>query len=406
MTRLWPIAPPRCLDHFDDSLVADLRGAVDAVAEAVDPERLVAQRLRRRSDGLHIGPHRYPLGRGRVWLLAAGKAARPMATAAERALGDRLAGGLVVTKPLASGDESLPGCLKVMVADHPVPSPRSAAAGQAALSLVQQAGEDDLVVVLLSGGASSLLVAPRPGVGLEKLIDTGRRLVTSGWPIARINEARAQLDAIKAGGLTRAAAPTRVVTLVLSDVVDAPLSTVGSGPTMGDPLVELATNQTAVRAAAKYLAARGWAVKSWPPLCGEAAVLGRPLGQKLAAPVARPTAWVTGGETTVTVRGGGTGGRCQELTLSAALALHEAAPSIEPRLLLALATDGEDGPSNTAGAAVDRSSITRAHALGLDPAAALIDNDAAPVFAALGDAWITGPTQTNVCDLAIALAVP
>jgi glycerate 2-kinase len=174
-------------------------------------------------------------------------------------------------------------------------------------------------------------------------------------------------------------------------------------PLLGGPVVELASNATAVEAALSAALAEGWQTVRAPTLRGEARDQGHALAAALRAlrPTV-PTLLVAGGETTVTMRGHGRGGRSQTLALAAMLELHQAPNTT----LIAFATDGEDGPTDAAGAVVDGGSLTRARALGLEPARHLDDDDAYPVFDALGDLLRIGPTGTNVCDLALALARP
>jgi len=411
-----------------------------AALAAVDPTAAIERKLEVLPTGLRIGTDVLPLApEAGVWCVAVGKAAGVMATALVRRIpATRLRGGVIVTKHAVEG---LP--LRVVLGAHPVPDARSEAAGQAVLELLARVGRDDVVVVALSGGASSLMVAPAPGLALDDLRTLGRALLECGAPIEDVNTVRKALDSLKGGGLQRAAAPARVATLVLSDVVDAPLHVVGSGPTLPDPggraaaravlerygitaspaiqqhlarddeppaaavttdpVVELASNATAVDAAIAAARAEGWQIRREPSLRGEAREAGRALATTLRAlRPAVPTLVVAGGETTVTMRGHGHGGRNQTLALAAMLELSGAAGAT----LVTLATDGEDGPTDAAGAVVDGDSLARARALGLEPVAHLDDDDAYPVFDALGDLLRIGPTGTNVCDLVLGLVRP
>lgn len=420
---------------------AALGRVLDAGLAAVDPARAVERAVTLEGAALRIGAARMVLSAAaRVWCIAVGKAAPAMAEVLVRRLGSRLAGGVVVAKhvPPRALDP-----LEVVIGAHPIPDARSEAAGRAVLSVLARARAEDIVVVALSGGASSLMVAPVSGISLADLRALGGELLRGGVPIEAINAVRKTLDTLKGGGLLRHAAPARVATLVLSDVVDAPLHVVGSGPTLPDaagrdvaravlsqyrvavpsavtrwlaqserapptleagPVVELGSNDTAVAAVIAAGRGAGWRVERWPTLRGEARERGRELAERLRTPpLERPTLWVAGGETTVTVRGSGRGGRNQELALAALLTL-DGAPG-RP-LLVTLATDGEDGPTDAAGAVVDRESAARARALGLRPAEQLERNDAYPLFDALGDLVRTGPTGTNVCDLVVALQRP
>lgn len=465
MTR--DAAAPGAVLAEQDALQRRLDGpalsrVLSAALAAIDPVAAIDRAVEVSSAGLRIGAQALPLSsRAGVWCLAVGKAATGMAAALVRRIpAARLRGGVVVAKHAPSGPEgtmvapehTVPtlGCvgpLPLVLGAHPIPDERSEAAGRAVLDVLARVRPEDVVIVALSGGASSLMVAPRPGLALEDLRVLGKALLASGAPIEDVNTVRKALDSLKGGGLRRRAAPARVATLVLSDVVDAPLHVVGSGPTLPDPsgraaaravlerwriavppgiqralthdddepeshgsfeplagpVVELASNATAVEAAITAAHAEGWQVRREPTLRGEARDQGRALAATLRSlhPTV-PTLLVAGGETTVTMRGHGKGGRNQALALAAMLELHEA-PGVT---LVTLATDGEDGPTDAAGAVVDGASLSRARALGLDPARRLDDDDAYPVFDALGDLLRIGPTGTNVCDLVLALARP
>jgi glycerate-2-kinase len=307
-------------------------------------------------------------------------------------------------------------------------------------------GADDLMVVLLSGGTSSLLAATEEPLTLDDLRATTKCLLDAGASINQVNAVRRQLLAAAGGGLGRAAAPARVVTLVLSDVLGDPLQDIGSGPTApsattaadalgvlgglgiaGDipPAVMeflrarvetgtddswaeasrieiLANNRTAVDAAESELRQRGYVTLTHPGfLEGEASDRGRLLaafGTAFRSP--GRTALVAGGETTVTVRGTGIGGRNHELALAAAFELDGPHGCV----VLSAGTDGIDGLAAAAGAVVDPTTVARVRNAGLDPSAALVDNDSATALAAAGDSIVTGPTGTNVCDIAIVLS--
>lgn len=417
-----------------------------AALAAVDPAAAIERAVEPTAGGLRIGAQVLPLvADAGVWCVAVGKAAPSMAAALVRRLDPaRLRGGVVVAKHAPPGAG---GPLPVVRGAHPVPDARSEAAGRAVLEVLARVRPVDVVVVLVSGGASSLMVAPVPGVALDDVRTLGEALLRSGAPIEDVNAVRKALDSLKGGGLLRVAAPARVATLVLSDVVDAPLHVVGSGPTLPDPsgraaaravlerhgirappaiqrwldredappsgpadpsapsgpVVELASNATAVAAAVAAARAEGFAVRRWPTLRGEARDQGRALATALRALApSEPTVIVAGGETTVTLRGDGRGGRNQTLALAAMLELDGARGAT----LVTLATDGEDGPTDAAGAVVDGESLARARTRGLDPQRSLDDDDAHPVFEALEDLLRIGPTGTNVCDLVLGLARP
>ncbi len=429
-----------------------MRAVLDAGLAAADPEpatrEALAALVRRRA----LAP------RGRVVALAAGKAAPAMARAARQALGSALDDLLVVTHARSG---PLPRGARLRLASHPVPDASSVAAGREALALAETLGERDLLLVLLSGGASALLCAPVPGLRLADKQAVTRALLGCGASIDEINVVRRHLSAIKGGGLLRAAAPARVVTLALSDVLSADPAAIGSGPTApdpstfadaravlarhrllravpaavrerleagaggaiadtpkpGDPAFRRARfqivgdNARSLRACAAEARRRGLRVAVvGAPLAGEAREVGFGLGARLREhqaglrEPAPPCALLAGGETTVTLRGRGRGGRNHELALGAAMALA-GAPGVA--IAASLATDGLDGSSGAAGARVDERTLEQAEARGLPPAeAALARSDSAPWLARVGATLRTGPTGTNVCDLVVMAALP
>lgn len=418
--------------------------ALDAAIDAIDPARAVEAALGGHGPGLTIAGHRR--GSGRCVVVGMGKAALAMARPLAARLGEDTR-GIVVSKTPGR----VPG-LQTIVAGHPLPNVESERAGRAIGAAIEGLGPDDMVVVLLSGGASSLVIDPPPGIDRDALELTSDRLLRAGADIEALNTVRKHLDGLKGGGLAARAAPARVIALVLSDVPGDRLETIASGPTVGDPTtfadalavlerhaVEappavmkhlragaagaksdtpepgdarvseafttiVARNGDATAAATRVLREHGFAVAApTSTLEGEARDAGRELAASLLAlPRDRPRALLTGGETVVHVRGEGRGGRNQEVALAAAevLAGHPA------HLLCALATDGEDGPTDAAGAVVDGGTIARGSALGLSAADHLARNDAYPWFRALDDLLRPGSTGTNACDVAIAVYDP
>ena len=382
----------------------------------------------------------------RVVVLGCGKASGAMAEAAEDVLGDRIAEGFVVVK---DGYTAPLRRIRLAEAGHPVPDARGLAASGRLLDLAASARADDLVLFLVSGGGSALTPAPAPPVTLEEKQQITRLLLAAGATITELNAVRKHLSRVKGGLLARAAWPATVVTLVLSDVVGDPLDVIASGPTAPDPttfataLEVLARRGVKDRAAASVRArleagSRGEVAETPKPgdrvfdrvtnlvvgnnaLITDAAVaaaqrLGyrphlwsraiqgeaREVGRELVDQARRlepPACLVAGGETTVTVRGSGTGGRCQELALAAALALR---PGDEVTVLAA-GTDGTDGPTDAAGAIVDGGSVERGRAAAVDPVGALADNDAYRFLRASGDLLVSGPTNTNLLDLYVLL---
>lgn len=429
-----------------------------AALGAVNPARAVARYLRREGPTLFIGDRPYDLsGIDRVIVVGAGKAGAGMAAAVEALLGDRIAAGWVNVRYGYDPPQPL-AHISIHPAGHPVPDLASLEGTRRMLALVDSLTPRDLVLVLVSGGASALMEAPVPGVSLEDLQFLTESLLRSGATIREINTVRKHLSQVKGGRLAERIARNgaQAAVLVLSDVVGSPLDTIGSGPCApdpttfadawavldqysrlervpsavrhylergqngqepetpkpGDPLftaihtVVVAENRTAAEAAVERARALGFhAVLLTTYLEGEAREVGRVLAglakeeARAGSPLPLPACLVLGGETTVTVRGPGYGGRNQEMALGAALALE----GWENVLIATLATDGTDGPTDAAGAFADGSTVVRARALGLDPVHHLGRNDAYPFFAALGDLIITGPTGTNVNDLAFVL---
>jgi hydroxypyruvate reductase len=415
----------------------------------------VRRHLRVRPGRIEVGGTRLATPRGRLVLVAAGKAAGAMAAEAEAILGRRLAESVAI----ATSAGARLARTRLLVAGHPVPDARGLRAAEDVERLARGLRAGDALILLLSGGASALLPAPAEGLSLEDKARTTRLLLSAGAPIAEMNAVRKHLSRLKGGGLSRAAAPARVLTLALSDVVGDDPATIASGPTAADPttfadavailrargiwsavpaavrrrlesgaegrisetpkpgdplfarsrLRVIGGNRQSVEAAAREARRLGFrTLVLTSRLEGEAREVGRVLTAILrecvasGRPARTPVCLVAGGETTVTVTGSGRGGRNQELALSA---VEPLAGFPAPALLASLATDGVDGMSDAAGALADESSDARARGLGLAPAAAfLAANDSNGYFAALGDLIVTGPTGTNVADVTVLLA--
>ena len=405
-----------------------LRRMLDAAIAAASPASVIAA-------------HLPPAPVGRTIVLGAGKAAAAMAQEVEQHMAGPV-GGLVVTR---YGHAVPCQRIEVVEAAHPVPDAAGSEAAGRMLRLAEAAGPDDLVLCLISGGASALLGLPAPGISLADKQALNRALLASGADIGQMNTVRKHLSAIKGGRLAAAAHPARVVTLVISDVPGDDPAVIGSGPTVpdastfaealavverygisepaaviehlraaadetpkpGDPRLAgivttvIATPQASLEAAA--LVAREIGLE--PVILGDA-IEGeaREVGKVLAAialqvrrhrqPVPAPCVLLSGGETTVTMRGRGRGGRNTELLLALAIQLKGAAGISA----LAADTDGIDGSEDNAGAIIAPDTLARAEAQGLDAKAMLADNDAYGFFSGLGDLVITGPTLTNVND--------
>ncbi len=401
--------------------------ALGAALQAVDPREAVRRALT--ADG---GPSPIRPG-GRLQVIAIGKAAVAMTRGAFDVLGDRISDALVVTKQAPHEDIDA----RVLLGAHPIPGPDSLAAAQAVVACAQSLGARDAALVLLSGGASSLVAVPDAAITLRELGAVTEGLLRAGACIDELNVVRRRLDVLKGGGLAAALASVRTRALVLSDVIDDDLATIGSGPLVASPdgrhdamrvlqrhKVEIpqhvwahlaapmaprivpsvphtivANNADAVRACARSLRDAGYAPHLAEPFVGDADEVGRVWVQRLRGYSRDSTAEVAGGETTVDVTGTGHGGRNLHLALSAAIAL-DAGPAWT---LATFATDGEDGPTDAAGAVVTASTVARAAAAGIDARRALRECNAYALFEAIGDLLRPGPTGTNVCDLAIAV---
>lgn len=343
---------------------------------------------------------RHLTGVSRIRVLSMGKAAAAMTKGLLDAAADRIVSGTAVLKH----DAEL-GPVQVLLGDHPVPGERSLAAGVAMLEAAANAEPGDTVVALVSGGTSALVEAPAPGISLADIATMTQTRLRDGTAIEALNAARRRGSAIKGGGLARAIpAGVTVHVVVLSDVLGPDLHLVGSGP-LDDPRVQshcLANNATAVEAAQTAARELGAEVEVTAPMRGEARVEGvRWAHARMEAP---PTdsirCTVAGAETVVSVRGEGRGGRNQEFALAAAPALMNNPHA----LLVSLATDGEDGNTDAAGAAVDGTTVLRSLERGLDPDDHLRRNDTYTLFRELDDLLRTGPSGTNVCDLALAFS--
>jgi hydroxypyruvate reductase len=428
-----------------------------AALRAVDPAAAVRKFVKRDRHELIIGRRRFDLDNAnRIWILGAGKAAAPMAQALEKILGDRLTGGVLVTRyghglPLHK--------LELIEAGHPFPDENSVAA---AARIVQMARNEitpgDLVFWLVSGGGSALMAAPAPGISWEDKLACTRILLNCGATIRETNAIRKHLSSVKGGGLARLLAPVPVISLVLSDVVGDALDSIASGPlapdtTTFDECAEILRKlriEDLVPSAVKHRIEAGASGKipenpkpgdpifrkklsvivgSNAQACGAAARTARRLGyrtmvitsrlegdtseaarfhmsilQEIVAegrPLRRPACLISGGETTVRVVGNGRGGRNQEFALQCVRSLaHLSAPVV----VAALATDGTDGPTDAAGALADNTTLARSLRFGANFLSdCLADNNSYEFFAHLGDQIMTGPTRTNVMDLKFLL---
>ena len=407
-----------------DDRRALLRGLFDAAVDAANPMRAVAANL--------PGPPA-----GRTVVIGLGKAAIPMAMAVEANWKGQLEGFVVAPHGYASPLARI----ETIHASHPVPDAGSLTAAGKALALAKTLGRDDLLIALVSGGGSSLMSLPAPGIAAGEKIGLLRALLKCGANIAELNCVRKHMSGVKGGRLARAAGEARIHTLVLSDVPGDDPAVVASGPTVADPT----RKEDALAVLRRYRLEVPDSILAWLAVPDEprgplradnltrvivsphesfriVEARARALGlnvlylgdriegesrevakvhaaialqtQQYDAPARRPCLILSGGETGVTVRGKGRGGRNAEFALALAIALA-GAPGIHA---LAGDTDGIDGMEAIAGARIGPDSLARARALGLDPVTFLENNDAHSFFERIGDGVITGPTQTNVND--------
>jgi len=433
-----------------DCLRSDLDRIAQAALGAVAPETCLQHALHVVGDQLHVARATFDLSHiQRIVVVGMGKASAQMAATLEELLDERISDGLVVT---ADGYSVVTRRIEIVEAAHPVPDARGQAASERIVALVEEASEEDLVIVLISGGGSALLPLPTTGITLSDLAATNELLLRSGARIQEINTVRKHLSQVKGGQLARHAFPARVLALVLSDVPGDPLHAIASGPTVGDPTTFHQAEQilrqyhvwsdlpNSVRERIKT-GTRGESSETPKPgddvlqrvittIIGsgsdaaeaalvEAESLGyhtllltttlegeaRELGKLLAAlareeasrnrPLPYPALIMAAGETTVTVKGTGKGGRNQELALSAALGIE----GISHVVIASLGTDGRDGPTDAAGGMVDGETVGRMLEQGINPQEYLDRNDSYRALEKAGDLILTGPTGTNVADL-------
>jgi hydroxypyruvate reductase len=409
-----------------------------AALKAADPYQAVLRHPR-----INPAPYR------NIFVIGAGKASAQMARAMERLLGGRITGGLINVK---DGHGAKLRHIQINECGHPIPDQRGVAGARRIAQIASEAGPDDLVVCLMSGGASALLPLPAPGITLAEKQKTTQLLLHCGASIHELNCVRKHISRIKGGQLARMAYPAKLLTLILSDVIGDDLDVIGSGPTVpdrstfadaraifekyriwkklpfavrerftsppdetpkpGDKIFEktqnvvVGSNALAVDAAAAEARQLGY-----NPLVlstfleGEARQVARvhaAIAKEIRAagrPIKAPACVISGGETTVTIRGKGLGGRNQEFALAAAIDIA----GLRDVAILSAGTDGTDGPTDATGAVADGETLARAETLGLNASAFLMNNDSYHFFEATGNLIKTGPTGTNVADIQLIL---
>lgn len=442
------------MENSTRKLRADALAIFHAGLVAVEPAAAVRRHVRREGNFLHIADRQYDLRSfKKIFVIGAGKAACPMAAVLEEILAERLTSGQVNVK---YGHLTALKKIQIQEAGHPVPDAAGMQGTQKILDLLAEAGANDLVIGVISGGGSALLPMPAPGLSLEDKQTATRLLLACGATINELNAVRKHISQVKGGQLAAAVYPATLITLLLSDVIGDALDVIASGPTVPDEstfedvqrIFEKYHIQVQLPAAINEHIAKGLAgMVPETPKIGEAIfartnnvivasnrqaivaaqaaaqALGyrtlilstviegetREIARMHAAiakeihlsgnPLAPPACVISGGETTVTLRGNGLGGRNQEFVLAAAQEIS----GWRDTVVLSGGTDGTDGPTEAAGAICDHETVNRAQALGLNPQTFLAANNAYHFFEKLGDLMITGPTNTNVMDLRIML---
>ena len=421
-----------------------------AGVKAVDPERAVQKYVRRQGNQLFVGDCSYILDKyKRIFLIGAGKGTAPMAKALEDILEERLTKGLIIVKyghgiPLEK--------TRILEADHPIPDDAGLRATKELLRQAQECTKEDLILCAFSGGGSALLPAPLSPITLDQKQTTTRLLLECGATIDEINAIRKHLSRSKGGWLAKEAYPATVVSLLLSDVIGDRLDVIASGPTVpdestysdcikiidryklgdrlpkgvtdyfikgaagslpetpkaGDPVFShvqnliVGNNRESLLAAQERALSLGYnTIVLSSQIEGEAREVAQVFGaigkeiSQANLPISPPACIIAGGETTVTIKGRGKGGRNQELALACAIAI-DGWGGIS---LLSAGTDGTDGPTDAAGAIVNGTTCKRARQANLYPRDFLLANDSYTFFESLGDLLKTGPTRTNVMDI-------
>lgn len=428
---------------------------LEQAVNAAEPKRLIKAKMKVENDQLQVEGLAFDLGKfNHVYVVGGGKAGGKMAQAIEEILGKHVTAGIV---NIPYGTSQKTNVIELNEASHPVPNEAGVAGTLRIMAIAEQAKEDDLVICLISGGGSSLMPLPHEGISLKDKQQLTNALLKSGAEITEINAVRKHLSAFKGGWLAKKAYPATILNLILSDVIGDPLDSIASGPTVPDKTtftdarkilekydlwlkapvsirkilsegaigllqetpkandfvfekvhnLVIGNNRTAILAAIDFLGSKGLnTLLLTDMLAGEAKEVGKALAKVasegfVCTDTSRCLGIVAGGETTVTVRGKGLGGRNQELSLSAALNLKESKECV----IASFSTDGVDGPTDAAGAIIDGSTLKRARQLGLDPEKYIDNNDSYSFFSKLGDLIYTGATGTNVNDVSVIITL-
>ena len=430
--------------------------SLESALNAVDPKRIIKSRISLQNSVLKVNGYSFDLKRFKhVYVVGGGKASGSMAEALEQILSKHITDGFI---NIPRGTKHKTKVIKLHEASHPIPDETGVEGTRRILEIAEKAGENDLVICLISGGGSSLMPLPRGDISIVDKKKITEALLKCGATINEINTVRKHISNFKGGWLAKKAYPATVLNLILSDVIGDPLDFIASGPTVPDSTtfheavkilkkyelwntvpesirkvlsdgekglipetpkaddqvfkkvftVVVGNNRFASLAACESLRSNGLnTLLLTSTLEGEA----RHVGTVLASiareisisqnPVSKPAGIVAGGETTVTVKGKGLGGRNQEIALSAALKLE----GMNGVVLASLSTDGVDGPTDAAGAIVDGKTLERAANKGLNPEEFLAENNSYNFFSELGDLIFTGPTGTNVNDVSVIIVL-
>jgi glycerate 2-kinase len=437
-----------------DPLRRDAKKVFLHAVHAVDPQSILSSQVSLRNKVLRVGDRKYPLSQvERIFVAGTGKASAAMAVNLEKILGTRITQGLINVK---YGHSRKLKRVRIQEAGHPLPDEKGLEGTREMVRMLSHLTPKDLVLFLISGGGSALLPLPVEGITLAEKQATTQQLLSCGANIQEINILRKHLSQIKGGGLARMVYPATLVALILSDVVGDPLDAIASGPTVPDPTtyedcarilskyelwgkippsvaahiregmegkkeetlkegapafvgvynLVVGNNLLAMQAAQKAAQALGYRTLLLSSLVEgetrEVAKVHAAIAKEVLLsgnPIPPPACILTGGETTVTLKGKGKGGRNQEFALAAALEIA----GWEEVLMMSAGTDGTDGPTDAAGAFADGKTLSRARTMGLDAWSYLKENDSYHFFERLGDLIISGPTGTNVMDLRILL---
>jgi glycerate 2-kinase len=444
--------------NSESNTIAKMRKDAESIfyagLQAVEPGAAVKRYCRIKDDHLFMGDRPYDLSRIKnIFVVGAGKATAPMAAEIENLLGKRITNGIINVKYEHTTKLSR---IKLIEAGHPVPDKNGQQGAASILDIVTNAGKDDLVLCLISGGGSALLPLPFPCITLKDKQDTIKTLLSCGAAIHEINAIRKHISMIKGGRLAQASHPAALVSLILSDVVGDDMDVISSGPTVpdsstfqdcmeifdrynltnnlpeaivshikegvsgkipetpktGDPAFEKAqniiigSNIEAIMAAKQKSESFAYNTIVLSSMIEgdttQVAHVHSAIAKEIIQtgnPIPSPACIISGGETTVTIKGKGLGGRNQEFALAVVMDIAGA----ENIVILSGGSDGTDGPTDAAGAIADTNTLSRAMDMGLNPGHFLANNDSYHFFQKLGDLLITGPTNTNVMDLRILL---